>query len=56
MVRAVINHAEHCGAEGAVIDGSVADFLLMLFGYRREIPSISAFFETEQCQGCANKH
>ena len=56
MVRAVINHAEHCGAEGAVIDGSVADFLLMLFGYRREIPSITAFFETEQCQGCANKH
>lgn len=53
MVRAVINNAEHCGAEGAEIDETVPDFLLMLFGYKREIPSISEFFEQEQCQGCS---
>lgn len=54
MVRAVINHAEHCGAAGAVIENTVEDLPLVLFGYKREIPSISEFFEVEQCQGCKN--
>lgn len=53
MVRAVINHAEHCGAVKAEINDTVADFLLMLFNYRREIPSIGEFFEKEQCEGCS---
>lgn len=55
MVRAIINHAEHCGAAGAVIESSVEDILLSLFGYQRDIPSIEEFFETDRCEGCKNK-
>lgn len=55
MVRAVINHAEHCGAEGAVIESAVEELPLTIFGYKREIPSISDFFEAEQCHGCKNR-
>lgn len=44
VCRATLNHAEHEGALSAVIEPTVPDWQLMLFDYKREIPSISEFF------------
>lgn len=53
VCRASLNSAEHEGASSAVIEETVKDYLLMLFGYKRKINSISSFFENEQgCSGC----
>lgn len=52
VCRAALNNAEHEGASSAVIEDSVPEWLLMLFGYKREIPSIGKFFESEGCNGC----
>lgn len=53
VCRASLNSAEHEGARSAVIEETVKDYLLMLFGYEREIGSISEFFEKEEgCGGC----
>lgn len=49
VCRASLNNAEHEGAISAVIENTVPDFLLMLFGYSRDIPSISDFFEEKNC-------
>lgn len=55
MCRASLNNAEHEGAASAVIEASVADWLLMLFNYKREIPSISVFFEEKNCNCTCKK-
>lgn len=56
VCRGALNNAEHEGAKGAVIEETVPDWLLMLFNYSREIPSISEFFEKEQgCCGCQDR-
>lgn len=53
VCRAALNNAEHEGALSAVLENTVPDWLLMLFGYKREIESISRFFEEEKgCCGC----
>ena len=58
VCRASLNNAEHEGASSAIIEETVKDYLLMLFGYEREIGSISNFFEQEKgckgCHGCEN--
>ncbi|MDE6580667.1 MAG: hypothetical protein K2K41_09060 [Ruminiclostridium sp.] len=54
--RAALNNSEHEGAVSAVIEPSVPDWQLMLFGYKREIPSISDFFEEKNCNcTCKNQ-
>lgn len=59
VCRASLNNAEHEGAVSAVIEETVKDFLLMLFGYEREIGSISEFFEKGEgcgcCKGCGGE-
>lgn len=54
VCRGALNNAEHEGAVSAVIEDTVPDWLLMLFGYEREIASISGFFDSENghCKGC----
>ena len=52
VCRAALNNAEHEGAKSAVIEESVPEWLLMLFGYKREIPSVAEFFENDKCDGC----
>ncbi|MCM1054716.1 MAG: hypothetical protein NC394_04250 [Bacteroides sp.] len=54
VCRGALNNAEHEGASSAVIEETVPDWLLMLFGYERDIDSISGFFENEKgfCGGC----
>lgn len=54
VCRGALNNAEHEGAVSAVIEETVPDWLLMLFGYERDIPSISEFFDSEKkcCGGC----
>ncbi len=52
VCRAALNNADHEGASSAVIEDSVPEWLLMLFGYKRNIPSIGEFFESEGCNGC----
>ena len=54
VCRGALNNAEHEGAGSAVIEETVPDWLLMLFGYEREIDSISEFFDSEKgcCKGC----
>lgn len=44
VCRASLNNAEHEGAISAIIEPSIPDWQLMLFDYKREIPSISEFF------------
>lgn len=57
MCRAALNNAEHNGAISAVIEDSVENLYLMLFGYERQIPSISDFFEKgHSCNGCCGKN
>ena len=56
VCRASLNNAEHEGAMSAVIEPTVPDWQLMLFGYKREIPSISDFFEEKNCNcTCKNQ-
>lgn len=52
VCRAALNNAEHEGAKSAVIEEEVAEWLLMLFGYKREILSIADFFEDKKCGEC----
>ncbi len=52
VCRGALNNAEHEGAVSAVIEEGVPDWQLMLFGYTREIDSISGFFEGGACEGC----
>lgn len=54
VCRAALNSAEHEGAKSAVIKDSVPDWLLMLFGYKRGIPSIWDFFEEKNCNCSCN--
>lgn len=54
VCRAALNGAEHRGARSAVIKDSVPDWLLMLFGYERNIPSIWDFFEGKNCNCSCN--
>ena len=55
VCRASLNNAEHEGAASAVIEQSVPDWQLMLFGYKREIPSVSDFFEEKNCNCSCKK-
>lgn len=55
VCRASLNNAEHEGAVSAVIEQSVSDWQLMLFGYKREITSISDFFEEKNCNCSCKK-
>ena len=55
VCRASLNNAEHEGAASAVIEPSVPDWQLMLFGYKREIPSISDFFFFFYCNCSCKK-
>lgn len=55
VCRASLNNAEHEGAASAVIEQSVPDLFLMLFNYKREIPSISDFFEEKKCNCTCKK-
>lgn len=52
VCRGALNNAEHEGAASAVIESTVPDWLLMLFGYSRDITSISDFFE-EKNHNCS---
>lgn len=54
VCRGALNNAKHDGAASAVIEDTVPDWLLMLFGYKREIPSISDFFEEKNCNCSCN--
>lgn len=54
VCRAALNCAEHEGARSAVIEDGVQDWLLMLFDYKRDIPSIWDFFEGKNCNCSCN--
>lgn len=54
VCRGALNNAEHEGADSAVIEESVPDWLLMLFNYKRSITSISDFFEEKNCDCSCN--